>query len=593
MTKESRRAAEFRRRYWDDYPDVVEQAATLWRQDRPAFDRRAARAWDVREAKLLAAAADAAARQGAPDADLCLKAGLALYVHDRPGLQLRFLNDPSLAGPRPAKTLFHRARALAAGGRWDQAKAEAQQALGFRPDMAAAHELIDALERRAQLEAVTARSMDWSDWRKSLDAALELRALAKARAIAEAALDLPIPKKRNRMRDLCVVLDAGLTAGLEIEKVAAVLDAAAEAHPTDATVASLRLDCEVLAGRAGAALERAAAGPTPDDAYNDGCWDYALAEARLAAGQAPAAAQALGALSGRLARELEVRASLAFAVGRAAGEARPARAASKRRRIVSVFPFNDELTVLKIRLHEMADWVDHFVLVEAAETFAGNPKPLHFQAHATEFAAFASKITHVALDRFPAHVQAHWARDFHQRDVAAAALSELCSDDDLVLVTDVDEIVDRRAVEDFEGDFARLHMPLHRFFLNYRPVRESQLRNGRAGAVWRAGMLRGYGLSYARFQLSRLEKDWARILDAGWHFSSVGDAERIASKYANYAHQESGKGLEPMRESSSVAGLLGRLRAGETEPGWERCEIDDSFPAWVREHRSELGALIL
>jgi beta-1,4-mannosyl-glycoprotein beta-1,4-N-acetylglucosaminyltransferase len=594
MTKETRRAAEFRRAYWDDLPRLVGSLAELLRTDRALFDRRAARAWSIRDARWLAAAAEALASAGSPDPDVFLQAAVCLYVHDRPEQQLRLLDDPCLADARHSKALFHRARALAAAGRWEEARAQAEAVAQQRPRLAPARWLIDALEARARLAAVAAGSKDWSDWRRSLDAALELRAVGAARAIAEDALALPIPRQRHRMRDLCRVLDAGLTCGLDVDAAAAVLDAAAGAHPTDATVASLRLDCEVMAGRAEAGLAAAARRTPPDDAYGDGCWDYALAAAELAAGRPRPAAEALGRLSLRLDRDQEVRNTLAFAVGEACRPDAVRRPRPPRpRQIVSVFPFNDELTVLKIRLHEMADWVDRFVLVEAAQTFTGNPKPLHYRDHQHEFAAFGSRIVHVALEAFPDHVQAHWARDFHQRDAAAGALAELCADDDLVLITDVDEIVDRRAVQDFEGEFARLHMPLHRFFLNYRPTAGSQLRNGRAGAVWRAGALRRYGLSFARFRLSRLEKDWARILDAGWHFSALGDAERIARKYANYAHQESGKRQEALRETSTVADLLEQLKHGRMEDGWERCEVDDSFPAWIREHRQELADVIL
>jgi beta-1,4-mannosyl-glycoprotein beta-1,4-N-acetylglucosaminyltransferase len=595
MTQESRRAAAFRRAYWDDLPALVEALAALLRTDRAAFDRRAGRAWEIRDARWLAAAAQAQAGAASPDSDLFMKAAVCLYVHDRPELQLQLLDHPCLDAARHPKAVFHRARALAAAGRWAEAKAEAELVSQLRPKLAPARWLLAELEERARLAAVAAGSKDWSDWRRSLDAALSLRASGAALAIARDALRLPIPRKRNRMRDLCSVLDAGLDCGLDVEAAAAVLDAAAEAHPTDSTVASLRLDCEVLAGRAEAALAAAAVRAAPDDVFHDGSWDYALAGAELAAGQPRAAAGALGRLSMRLDHDQEVRSALAFAVGEASrpvAAPRPPRP-PRPRRIVSVFPFNDELTVLKIRLHEMADWVDRFVLVEAAQTFTGNPKPLHYRDHRGEFAAFGSKIVHVALEAFPDHVQAHWARDFHQRDAAAGVLAELCADDDLVLITDVDEIVDRRAVQDFEGDFARLHMPLHRFFLNYRPAPGSRLRNGRTGAVWRADALRRWGLSYARFRLSRLEKDWARIPDAGWHFSALGDAERIARKYANYAHQESGKRQQTLREAGAVADLLDQLKDGRLEEGWERCEVDESFPAWVREHRQELADVIL
>ena len=594
MTVESRRAAAFVRAYWEDFPQALQVSGAQFDQGPAAFEQAVARAWNIRDAKRVVAAAEAAAARGGLSPDLCIKAMISLYPHDRVDQQLRLANDPAVAAIRLSKLMFHRSRALAAAGLWREARAVADEAFGARPALAAAAELVRALDEVGRTSGIAAGSKDWADHARHLDAVMALRAHGEARAIAERACRLPIPKKRNRMRDLCRVLDAGLSYGLEVSAVAAVLAAAREAHPEDASVRALQLDCDVMQGHAALAVARAESEPPPDDAYHDGAWDYALANARLEAGHTLAAATDLGALSLAHPRHLEMRASLAFAVGEAVLQGVPRRPRAPRpRKIISVFPFNDELALLKIRLHEMAQWVDHFILVEAAQTFVGNPKPLAYAEHIEHFAAFQSQIVHVTVDSFPDHVSTHWARDFYQRDAAAVALSELCSDRDLVLITDVDEIVDRRALEGFEGDFARLHMPLHRFFLNYRPLPGNRARNGRAGAVWRADTLGRYGLSYARFHLSRLEKDWARILDAGWHFSSLGDAERIARKYANYAHQESGKGLEALRERSSVEVLLNELQRGHVQEGWERCEIDDAFPAYIREHRDELSSLIL
>ena len=594
MTVEGRRAAAFVQAYWDDYPRVLDASAALFDQDRDAFDQATARAWAVRDAKRVVAAAETEAARGLLQAELCVRAMISLYPHDRVEQQLRLARHPALEADRGSKLMFHRARALAAGGLWREARAVAEEALGGRGDLAAAADLVRALDEIDRRAEIAAGSKDWSDHARHLDAVMAVRAHGAARAVAEGACRLPIPKKRNRMRDLCRVLDTGLAYGLELSEAARVLAAARHAHPEDATVRALQLDCEAMAGRSASALAAAGREPAPEDAYHEGSWDYALANAQCDAGRTTDAAAALGALTLVRPRQLEMRSSLAWAVGEAVLQGVQRRPRPPRpQKIISVFPFNDELTLLKIRLHEMADWVDHFVLVEAAQTFVGNPKPLAYAEHRAEFAAFEAKIVHVTLESFPDYIRTHWARDFHQRDAAAPALAALCSDRDLVLITDVDEIVDRRALEGFEGDFARLHMPLHRFFLNYRPVRDSQLRNGRAGAVWRADALRRYGLSYARFQLSRLEKDWARILDAGWHFTSVGDAERIARKYANYAHQEEGKGLEPLRERSGVELLLDELKRGQVQQGWERCEIDDGFPAYIRDHQDELAALIL
>ena len=591
MTVESRRAAAFVRAYWDEYPAVLAACDELSVRDPEGLKQRAERAWTVRDARLLAAAAAALAGRGMLEPDLCEKAGIALYEHDRPDQQLRFLTDPMLG--RQPRVWFHLARAWAKTGRWSEARTQAESAVAERRDARAAGHLLTQVAEAERLSAVAAGSDDWFDQRRGLEALMALRAHGPAAALCERALTLPISPKRNRLRPLCRVLDAALSLGLDQERIAAVLAAARERHPEDADVRALQLDGEALAGRAAQALDRAAGEPPPDDAYGDGTWDFALANARLEAGRTRDAVAALGELTLAHPRDQEMRSALACGVGMLALAGAPDRPRGPRRRpkIVNVFPFNDELALLRIRLNEMADWVDTFVLVEAAQTFVGNPKPLVFQDHQGEFAAFGDKIVHLTVDAFPDYVRANWARDFHQRDAAGPLLAELCGDEDLVLVTDVDEIVDRRALEGFEGDFARLHMPFHRFFLNYRPAPGNHLRNARTGAVWRARLLRRYGLSYARFRLSRLEKAWARIEHAGWHFSSVGDAQRIAGKFANYAHQE--RALDPHRDSLEIEKLLAELKAGRVQDGWERCEIDDSFPAYVREHQRELADIIL
>ena len=48
------------------------------------------------------------------------------------------------------------------------------------------------------------------------------------------------------------------------------------------------------------------------------------------------------------------------------------------RKIVDAFIFNNEIEILKIRLFELYDIVDYFILVEGNLTFTGNKKPLYY-----------------------------------------------------------------------------------------------------------------------------------------------------------------------------------------------------------------------
>jgi beta-1,4-mannosyl-glycoprotein beta-1,4-N-acetylglucosaminyltransferase len=254
--------------------------------------------------------------------------------------------------------------------------------------------------------------------------------------------------------------------------------------------------------------------------------------------------------------------------------------------VFDVFPYNGELELLKIKLGEMAPWVDRFVLVEAAMTFSGRAKPLYFDADREALAEFLPKIIHVVVERFPEHATAAWAREFHQRDEAVKGLQGVWAPQDLVLLTDADEVIDGRALEGFAGDAAQLRLHTFRYFLNYRLAASGIAQRGNA-SVWRAALLERFGSSLARSVLAGA-LGASRIEDAGWHFTTVGDAREVARKLGSYSHEENDR---PDSEGHYGA-LLARLRAGELEPGWEVC-APELLPASVRDNRTRLERLLL
>jgi len=63
--------------------------------------------------------------------------------------------------------------------------------------------------------------------------------------------------------------------------------------------------------------------------------------------------------------------------------------------------FNDELDMLEIRMHELKDVVDFFVIVEARVTFSNRQKPLVFEQNKARFDFVAENIIHIVLDELP------------------------------------------------------------------------------------------------------------------------------------------------------------------------------------------------
>ena len=285
---------------------------------------------------------------------------------------------------------------------------------------------------------------------------------------------------------------------------------------------------------------------------------------------------------GMIHRDLVV-CSGAEAMGRIALEPQPRDGAP---RIFDIFPYNGEIETLKIKLHEMAPWVHRFVIVEAAQTFSGKPKPIHLPGQAAELTAFMPQILHVVVPQFPDHAASAWAREFHQRDQGVAALQGLCAPHDLVLISDADEVVDRCAIQDFAGEFTVLKMDLFNSFYDYRRRFPAGKRLGSL-VMMRARHLASTSPSVARLLLIPPLKP-NRIEPAGWHFTSVGTAADIAHKMDSYSHQENNRSdnLDRYRE------VIERIRSGPPDPNREICPLEE-LPAYLRENRARLAHLML
>ena len=310
---------------------------------------------------------------------------------------------------------------------------------------------------------------------------------------------------------------------------------------------------------------------------------HCLALADAAHGQWTDAVERLGAPAAQVRHAQESRRALARCVGGAViDQLRPRFQPRPGRRIVDVFPFFDELLILQLRLEEMAPWVDRFVIIEADQTFTGRPKPLHFAAHRERFARWADKIVHVPIS-FPPWVSSHWAREFYQRDAGLATVAQICGPDDLVVTTDVDEILDRRAIEGFEHPFAALHMDTYAYWFNVRLVEHKRVCRG---AIWRAGLLDRFGMSYARLLTGSLFKR-PLIREAGWHFTSIRPREDLPAKFNSYSHVQHAN-----RDETWFRITLDRIRAGQ-DPDYQRIDFDDRFPATLHRQAEELAEFIL
>src|SRR5262249_27168436 len=106
-------------------------------------------------------------------------------------------------------------------------------------------------------------------------------------------------------------------------------------------------------------------------------------------------------------------------------------------RVFDCFPFFNEFDLLEIRLNELSDVVDYFVIAEAKRTFSGNPKPLYFRENRARFSKFLDRIVHITVENVPQRMDSSWGRQTYQRDALQRGLAR-AQPDDLILLSDVD-----------------------------------------------------------------------------------------------------------------------------------------------------------
>lgn len=280
--------------------------------------------------------------------------------------------------------------------------------------------------------------------------------------------------------------------------------------------------------------------------------------------------------------------------------------------VYDCFQFFNELDILKLRLHVMNPIVDRFVISEATETFSGLKKPLYYEENKELFQEFEDKIIHVVVDDTPPGYTHD--RDTFQKNAVGRGLAG-CTDEDIVIFSDLDEIPNPEKVKEIIEAIRRnenhaqekvFHLAQRLFYcyLNMEEVSGNLLAYcGEFEGVERKKWLGSKVCSYKVAKTMPLgELRWpkckefgVRIDDGGWHFGYMGGngendvKKRIAEKVRSAAHQE-------YNNRAVLAEAGDRIKDGEDIFGREStfrvAPIDDTYPDYLREHISEYSHLL-
>jgi beta-1,4-mannosyl-glycoprotein beta-1,4-N-acetylglucosaminyltransferase len=226
-------------------------------------------------------------------------------------------------------------------------------------------------------------------------------------------------------------------------------------------------------------------------------------------------------------------------------------------KIIDCFMFYNEIDILAIRLQELYDVVDHFVIIEATVTHTNTPKPMYFTEHIDRFAPYMDKIIHRVTDfsehysfEKDIHVQNDcWFRENYQRECCKNVIDELhLEDDDIIMISDCDEIPNHSVVAAIRNGTITIHHRVYslEMILYYYTIELTTSRR------WYHARLVPYCV-YKKFPLLtaiRFHQQYDVLPIAGYHLSYYGDVQFIKTKVESFA--ESG---EYSKEGKEVAYL--------------------------------------
>ncbi|KAI8375506.1 glycosyl transferase [Blakeslea trispora] len=195
--------------------------------------------------------------------------------------------------------------------------------------------------------------------------------------------------------------------------------------------------------------------------------------------------------------------------------------------------FSVELDLLEIRIRELWDVVDTFVILESDTTFTGEPKDFTFDKYKEQFAFAASKIHHTMIQqtKLPPGESPFYNEIQMRRAMNQALVDAGVKEGDLIVMSDVDELIRGKSLlllKSCEGVPDKMHLQLRNFIYSFEfPLDMSS---------WRAHIVKFNATEtfYGHGQIS----DYL-LADAGWHCSfCFRTLEEFQFKMKSYSHSD-------------------------------------------------------
>ena len=263
----------------------------------------------------------------------------------------------------------------------------------------------------------------------------------------------------------------------------------------------------------------------------------------------------------------------------------------KNKKIYDCIPFYQSNLLFDLRIKTLDHLVDYFIVCEATKTHSGERKKLNFEFE--RFKKITNKIRYIVVDDMPS-IKSIKNEKYPLYNYQINRLEEGIADadkNDLILVSDEDEIPNPESISNFRYDTFKYGIFLQKIFY-YKLNIYNETEN--SGDKWPGSRicLKKNLDKFSSFRALKIknkfspfwkfwkEKSIDLISNGGWHFTYLMDYYKIAEKIKASEHSEFNKKefTDVLKIKERVENLIDPF---ERNYKLKKIDINESFPSEI------------
>lgn len=242
--------------------------------------------------------------------------------------------------------------------------------------------------------------------------------------------------------------------------------------------------------------------------------------------------------------------------------------------IYDCFTYFNEEAALEIRINEFKKFDVVHILVESEYSFTGIKKEANYSNSDKKY----NNIKNFICNDIPNNGNP-WDNESYQRNyIKKVLLNFNLSDDDIVIISDVDEIPNSKSFFNFEKTqkTASLIMDHYACYFNLLQSKQS----------WpHAKIMTWEYLKQKSPQEIRHEGNLFKINNGGWHFGWLGGVEKMLLKLKSFSHQE--LEIQKIADENILQEKLDKNESLWSKDIWKLVKLDSTFPEYLYKNQDK------